>query len=409
MTHLFDNSQAPESQAEDIFGQAGDWFASQGIGTYFWIACALIVPSFLPKGLRLPVFVACLSFGIIPGQMAFLLLLVLVSVVFLKYGLRQVPEGSVGLVLRLGKYQRTLASGISFIIPGLEVIARPPGLKTYHMTEGSQHEHSLVSDEGYVSLREEILDPIKQQMICADNTVVAVDSIVYFRIVNAELSAFKVKNLGDSLLQLTETILRQEVGRLDGDSVVRSRDVLGAKIQEALAIAAEPWGTRIVRVEIQEIVFLDGVHESLTKAREEELKGRATVIAAERERDALVAKAEGEAKAVELAALAEFEKQKLEAEGMFLLESRRKEGEAAGLRAITEALREAPDAMVALEALKAQESVAAGLGASNGLLIIPNETAGLVGALGAISKAVSTLSSSGADEIPSNDGPQRVS
>ena len=405
MTHLFDNSQAPESQAEDIFGQAGDWFASQGIGTYFWIACALIVPSFLPKGLRLPVFVACLSFGIIPGQMAFLLLLVLVSVVFLKYGLRQVPEGSVGLVLRLGKYQRTLASGISFIIPGLEVIARPPGLKTYHRN----NEHSLVSDEGYVSLREEILDPITQKMICADNTVVEVDSIVYFRIVNAELSAFKVKNLGDSLLQLTETILRQEVGRLDGDSVVRSRDVLGAKIQEALAIAAEPWGTRIVRVEIQEIEFLDKVQESLTKAREEELKGRATVIAAERERDALVAKAEGEAKAVELAALAEFEKQKLEAEGMFLLESRRREGEAAGLRAITEALREAPDAMVALEALKAQESVAAGLGASNGLLIIPNETAGLVGALGAISKAVSTLSSSGADEIPSNDGPQRVS
>jgi regulator of protease activity HflC (stomatin/prohibitin superfamily) len=389
----------PVAGNQDLLVSLQEWVSSQGPAALFWVASALIIPPFLPKGVKLPVFVVALSIGVLPGSLAFLVALLFLGIVLLKYGLQQIPEGNAALVLRLGKFSRILNSGINFIVPGLEVIARPSGLKTIRHTDGHQETKLLVTKEGYVSLKEEILDPPIHEMICSDNTVVNLDSIVYFQIMNPEMAAFRVKNLGDSMLKLTETVLRQEVGRLDGDAVIRSREIIGAKVQEALAIAAEPWGTRIVRVEIQEIRFADSVQDSLTKAREEELKGRAKVVEAERERDARVAKAEGEARAVKLAADAEFERRRLEAEGDFLSESRRREGEAAGLLAIAESLRSAPEAMIALEALKAQEKVAAGLGASPGLLVVPNEAAGLVGALGAVVSSMAKV------QHGSNSGP----
>jgi regulator of protease activity HflC (stomatin/prohibitin superfamily) len=357
------------------------YLMSLDAGVWFWVALAVVLPAFLPKSWRWPFFGATVSFGLLPPGTASLFAFFLLAVVLVRHGLLRVPEGYAANVLRLGKYSRSLGPGLHFIIVGLESVHKPQGLFTLR-DDGT--EVLLYDENGYISTKEVILDPKEHEMICSDNSVVIVDSIAYFRIVQPGKAAFAVDSLGYALIKLVETVLRQEIGRLDADAVISSRERIGGKLQQALTVAAEPWGTNVVRVEIQDISFQDDLQKALTKAREAELAGRARVIEAERTRDARIAEAEGDKRAAELRAEAYLATQRAEAEGQFLNESRKREGEAAGLRAIADALRDTPEAMVALEAIKRQPEIAKGLGESNGLLIVPAESAGLLGSMATI-------------------------
>jgi regulator of protease activity HflC (stomatin/prohibitin superfamily) len=193
------------------------------------------------------------------------------------------------------------------------------------------------------------------------------------------------------MMQLLETTLRQEVGKLDSDTLIVSRDTIGSNIQRYLEQASEAWGAKILRVEIQELRFSDEVQQKLTKAREAELSRRARVVTAQQDRDTEILLAEGKKRAAVLVAEGEFEAAKLRAEADFLLASRRLEGEAAGTRALAEALRNNPEVMVAIKALEAQKSVAESLGRSTSSLIVPGEVAGLLGALGAVKNALTFM------------------
>ncbi|MDA8592510.1 SPFH/Band 7/PHB domain protein [Planctomycetota bacterium] len=359
-----------------------------------WVVAAFVIASILKsKEARRLTFWSLIALGVLPDGASLLVVSAILVAFGIKFGLKRVPEGRSGIVLRLGKYSRTLRPGLNFILPGIEQVHMPHGLVTFY---GDRTE-ALYDDDGFISLKEHLLDPAKISMIGGDNSKVDVDTIVYFTIVDPRKAAFSVDTLGRALVTLAETVLRQEVGRLDADELIKSRDVIGVKLQESLSIASEPWGTRINRVEIESIDFDSSLQDALSRAREEELKGRAVVVEAQRERDAEIARAEGAKRAQELAAEANFTQEKLRAEAEFLRESRRREGEAAGLLAIAESLKAAPEAMVALEALKAQTQVAEGLGKSKGLLLVPNETAGLVGALGSAVKALDKFQSRAKD------------
>jgi regulator of protease activity HflC (stomatin/prohibitin superfamily) len=172
----------------------------------------------------------------------------------------------------------------------------------------------------------------------------------------------------------------------------------------ALEEATASWGLVIRRVEIETIQFTKQVQEKLSQAREAELIRRSELIAEQQKRDTEILAAEGEKKSSILKAEGEkqsqiliaegkFEAQRLEAEGKFLLVSREQEGVAQGFAAINQALADRPDALIAIESLKAQVEVAQGLGASNNLLVVPAETAGLFGAAGAILNGLSGLTS----------------
>ncbi|MBT6175001.1 MAG: SPFH/Band 7/PHB domain protein [Flavobacteriales bacterium] len=329
--------------------------------------------------------------ALLPPTISFFLLLFIASILIIKFGVRSIPEGQSSLVLRLGKYSRTLTPGVHVTIPGIERIHVPLGLMTIN-DDGEQV--PLSSNKGLITMKEFLLDPPPHDMICSDNSIVNVDSLAYLRISSPHRAAFGVENLGDAFIKLVETVLRQEVGKLNADEVIHSRDVIGSKLQQALTIAAEPWGTTVIRVEIQDITFKRELQEALSKAREEELAGRARVVAAERSRDAMIAKAEGEKKAVELAAEAELAMAQAKAQAEFLHESRRREGEAQGLKAITEALQQQPEALLKLEAIKQQPEIAKGLAASNGLLVVPSDVAGLIGATATMLKSFEAIKSS---------------
>lgn len=312
----------------------------------------------------------------------FLLVALAFGVLVIWLSVVRVSEGTVKLVERFGKYHRTLHPGINFIVPGLDVVKR--GFKLDTMVRGGTDRQSLVSSDGGIMTSEMMLDPGEFHTIAKDNSVVKPDLICYFRLMEPHKAVYRIGNLCDAMMQLLETTLRQEIGKLDSDTLIVSRDTIGAAIQRHLEMASEAWGTKVLRVEIQQVRFSDDVQEKLTKAREAELSKRARVVTAQQERDTEILLAEGKKRAAVLVAEGEFEAAKLRAEADYLLASRRLQGEAEGTRALSEAMRQNPEVMIAIKALEAQKSVAESLGKSSNSMIIPTEVAGLLGALGAV-------------------------
>tara|TARA_A100001388_G_scaffold188995_1_gene142147 strand:+ start:617 stop:1573 length:957 start_codon:yes stop_codon:yes gene_type:complete len=288
-------------------------------------------------------------------------------------GFTVVDEATIKIVERLGKYNRVLTPGVNFLLPFIESIKKPY-INTFDTVDGQTEMRGLVH-RGAIPTYEIMLDPPEIDAISRDNAVIYPDSILYFRIIDPVKAVYEIEDLGMALYKLLETTLRQSIGTMDSDEIIKGREKIGASVKSALEEASAAWGTQITRVEIEEIRFNKEVTQALSDQRAAELKGRAQVIEAEREKEAVI-----------LAAEAKFEEERLAAEADFLAESRGLEGQAKGAAAIAKALEKAPDAYVALQALEAQKDVADAIGKSENSLIIPQETAGLAGAIKSIEK-----------------------
>lgn len=340
------------------------------------------------------------------GTNIFFIVFSLFTIILVYVGIQNVDEGNVRLVERLGKYHKTLRPGINFTLPGIDSIKKDFDLYTYHLDESTGHlkrvDIAHTPSSGDINIKEQIIDPAEFNTIAADNAVVHPDIICYFTIIDAHKAVYQVENLGESLLKLLETTIRQEVGKQNSDNLITSRQQIGLTVQEELEKATESWGTKIIRVEIQDIKFEESLQDNLVKQREAELIKRGEVVEAQQEKEVMVTRAEGlrqkeileaegKKKAQILMAEGNFEAARLEAEGKYLLESRRREGEAKGLLAMGEALKNNPEGLIILDALQAQAKVAASIGKSDNALIIPSETAGLFGAIGSITKTLKMM------------------
>lgn len=358
-------------------------------------------------------------------QLTLILVLFVLGLLLIVMGVQRVRDGHARVVERLGRRHKVLKPGIGFIIPFFDRIKKD-GLNI--MTKRDGQEHDLVDKKGNIAMAETRMDPPSKLMIAKDNSEVNVDVIGFFRIVDPAKTVYDVDYVGNSLESLMETTLRQEVGKLDSDTLIGSRDILSETLRSNITEAAVSWGIQVTRVEIENISFTDDIQEKLSEARREELIRRGEVTAAQAMRDKEILMAEGEKKSqilrsegekqsqilrsegireaqileaegqkqeVTLIAQGNFERAKLEAEGEFLRQSREKEGMAQGFAAINKALEERPEAVVALQALEAQKHVAESIGQSDNALILPAETAGLFGAIGSITKGMAALSMSG--------------
>jgi regulator of protease activity HflC (stomatin/prohibitin superfamily) len=292
----------------------------------------------------------------------------------------------------MGKYNRTLRPGINFIIPFLEYI-KVPNITTYDKDPANPDKavtrlRYVVPSSGNIPTVELIMDPPSIDAISKDNALVYPDAILYFRVVDPVKAAYEVENLGLAIYKLVETTLRQQIGTLNADEIIVGRERIGGSIKSALEEASGGWGTVITRVELEEIRFDEDVTKALSDQRAAELEGRALVAKNEREREAIIIAAEADKRKIVLEAEAKFEQERLEAEAEYLKASRVLEGQAKGTEALSAALAKNPEAIVALEALKAQIEVATAIGQSNNTLIIPEETAGLFGALKSVNKVL---------------------
>jgi regulator of protease activity HflC (stomatin/prohibitin superfamily) len=346
------------------------------------------------------------------GTNIFFVVFGIFTLILIYNGIQNVDEGNVRLVERLGKYHKTLRPGINFTLPGIDKVRKDFELYTYHEeSQGTDVEGKEImgtkrvdfsTSRGDISVKEQMIDPIPFETIASDNAVVNPDILCYFTIIDAHKAVYNVDNLGEQLLKLIETTIRQEIGRQNSDDLITSRQQIGANVQQELEKATEPWGTKINRVEIQEIKFKGSIQKKLVEQREAELTKRGEVVEAQQVKEVMILQAEGirqkeileaegKKKAQILEAEGNFEAARLEAEGNYLLESRKREGEAKGLLAMGEALKNNPEALIILDALEAQAKVAASIGESNSALIIPSETAGLFGAIGSITKTLKMM------------------
>jgi regulator of protease activity HflC (stomatin/prohibitin superfamily) len=225
------------------------------------------------------------------GFAAFLIVIAVVVFVVAMTGLRIVRPWEKGLIERLGKYQRTVGSGLTLIVPFLERLSK-------------------------VDMREQVVDVPPQQVITKDNVAVEVDAVVYYEVTDPVKVTYNVANFYIAATKLAQTNLRNLIGDLALDESLTSRELINTKLREILDDATDKWGTKVTRVELQKIEpprdVTDAMHRQMKAERERramilEAEGakKSAILQAEGVRQAAILEAEGKAEAIRTVADAE--------------------------------------------------------------------------------------------------------
>ncbi len=220
-------------------------------------------------------------------------------------GIRIVPEQSVMMIERLGRYQKTLEPGLNIIIP---VVDQPRQIPWRRTIKDQGQKYFVVATITNLDLREQVYDFPSQSVITRDNVGIQVDAVVYFQITTPKDAVYEIENLPIALETLTQTTLRNVIGEMDLDDTLTSREKINASLVDTIGAAAQSWGIKVNRVEVQDIIppadVLSAMEQQMKAERERrarvtEAEGfkRAEVLRAEGERDARIATAEGEQRA----------------------------------------------------------------------------------------------------------------
>lgn len=224
------------------------------------------------------------------GLFVVLVLAVLVVIVIAKTAV-VVPQQSAYVVERLGKYSCTLDAGFHILMPFIDAI---------------RYKHSL---------KENAVDIPEQVCITRDNVQVTVDGLVYMRVLNAERASYGISDFRFALIQLSQTALRSEIGKIELDKTFEARTTINAQVVNELDKASEPWGVKVLRYEIKNITPPLDVLAAMEKQMRAEREKRAVILTSEGERDAAINQAEGAKQQVIKASEAKKQQQINEAEG----------------------------------------------------------------------------------------------
>lgn len=218
-------------------------------------------------------------------------LFLVLTLVLLKLSIKFVPQNRAYVIERFGKYNTTLEAGINFIIPFIDTIA---------------HDRSL---------KEQAVDVPSQAAITKDNISLTVDGVLYFRVVDPYKASYGVEDYAFAVMQLSQTTMRSEIGKMELDKSFEERDQLNANIVRAINEAADPWGVVVLRYEIKDIIPPQSVMSAMESQMRAERERRAKILESEGDRQAAINRAEGEKQAQVLEAEAEKTEQILRAEG----------------------------------------------------------------------------------------------
>jgi len=247
--------------------------------------------------------------------------------------IRIVPQASAIVVQRLGKYKRTLETGLRFIVPIIDKTLRP------------------------ISLKEQVLDFPPGDVITKDNVKMKIDTIVFAQVVDPKLYTYGIERPMQAIDNLTATTLRNIVGELDLDETLTSRDIVNVKMRDIIDLATDPWGIKVHRVELKNILPPPSIQESMEKQ-----------MRAERERRESILRAEGEKRSAILVAEGEKESNILRADGEKTATIMHAEGQA---QAIERILKAKPDvAYLTLQGFEAVKAMADGQATK---IIVPND------------------------------------
>ena len=263
-------------------------------------------------------------------------IIVLIVIIFVLRGVRIIPQAETWVIERLGKYNRTLESGINIIWP---IIDRPSVIHTRHTiadVDGNTYVRNRTTCK--IDLREQVYDFPKQSVITKDNVTTTINALLYFQIIDPVKAVYEIDNLPNAIEKLTQTTLRNVIGELELDETLTSRDTINSKLRAVLDEASNKWGVKVTRVELQDITPPNSVRDAMERQMQAERERRAQVLKATGDKEALILESEGKKAALINQAEADKQTKILAAEGEANSRIIKAKAEAEAIAKINEAL-----------------------------------------------------------------------
>src|SRR5215813_11122684 len=283
------------------------------------------------------------------GSGVFAIVIVFLAVLTLYLGVKTVPQGYNWTVERFGRYTRLLHPGLNLIVPFIDQIGRK------------------------LNVMEQVIDIPRQDVISKDNATVTVDGVAFFQVIDAAKASYEVAQLDLAIIKLTMTNIRSVMGSMDLDQMLSHRDEINERLLRVVDAAVSPWGVKVNRIEIKDIVPPTNLVEAMARQMKAEREKRAEILTAEGERQSNILRAEGAKQS-----------QILEAEGR----ERLAQAEAKATEMVSEAIArgdtQALNYFVAQQYLKAFTELARS--PNQKILMLPIEATGVLGALAGITE-----------------------
>lgn len=293
------------------------------------------------------------------GSSAVTALLVLVfAAILIVMMVKSIPQGEEWTVERFGRYTRTLAPGLRFLIPIMDKV----GAK--------------------INMMETVLDIDRQEVITKDNAMVGADAVTFYQVVDAARAAYEVRNLERALTNLSQTNIRSVLGSMDLDESLSNREKINAKLLEVIDEASNPWGIKVTRVEIKDLAPPPDISDAMARQMKAEREKRAEILQAEGQKQSAILRAEGEKESQVREAEGRKEAAFLDAEAR----ERSAEAEAKATQMVSKAIAEgdvqAINYFVAQKYTEALRDVASAPNAKT--VMIPLEASGLIGSISGV-------------------------
>ncbi|WP_133510096.1 SPFH domain-containing protein [Candidatus Thiosymbion oneisti] len=305
--------------------------------------------------------------------------IVVLAVVIIVLGVKQVPQGSEYTVERLGRYTRTLTPGLHAIIPIIDRV-------------GSEQ-----------NMMEQVLDVPSQEIITKDNAMVTVDGVVFFQVLDAAKAAYEITGLKHAILNLTMTNIRTVMGSMDLDELLSQRDKINTRLLTVVDDATTPWGVKVTRIEIKDISPPRDLVDAMARQMKAERDKRAAILEAEGSRQAAILTAEGEKQAAILEAEGEREAAFREAEAR----ERLAEAEAKATTVVSAAIAKgdvnAINYFVAQKYTEALQQI--GSAENQKVVMLPLEASSLIGSLAGIGEIARAALQRPSGKAPAPDEP----
>ena len=296
------------------------------------------------------------------GILGMILMVVIALVIWMCVScIRIVPQAKAFVIERLGGYQSTWDVGLHFKTPFIDRVARK------------------------VSLKEQVLDFPPQPVITKDNVTMRIDTLIFFQITDPKLYCYGVENPIMAIENLTATTLRNIIGELDLDETLTSREIINTKMRASLDTATDPWGIKVNRVELKNIIPPAAIQEAMEKQMKAEREKREAILIAQGEKQSAITVAEGHKESAILEAEAEKQAAILKAEAKKEATIREAEGQAAAILAVQQAnadgIRMLNEAQASKQviALKSLEAFAKAADGKATKIIIPSDIQSLAG------------------------------
>ena len=311
------------------------------------------------------------------------------AIVIVSKGIRIVQQAQTMVIERLGKYNRTLESGVNLIVP---VIDQPREIDWHQVVAIDGKSITRRHRTTRIDLREMVYVFPSQNVITKDNVLVEIDALIYFQITDPVRAVYEIANLPDAIEKLTQTTLRNVIGEMDLDQSLSSRDVINTKLRAILDEATHKWGGKVTRVELRDINPPRDIRDAMEKQMRAERDRRAAILTAEAEKQSRILQAEGIRQSEINKAEGDKAAAVLEAEGQAAARIRVAEAEAAAIEKVTGAIKSSggdpTQYLIAVRYIEALRDMVTSP-QSNKVIYVPYEATGVLSSLGGIKEMLS--------------------